>query len=97
MAYKPRQQQDAESADPGKKLYSKMVRMFREGYISVVVYKNKYARKTFYDIVFFRKVKVNGKSEWRRGANFKPTDMPDLAVLLPEVEAFCDSLPDANT
>lgn len=65
-----------------------MVRMFREGFISICVYKNVYEHKTFYDVVIYRKIKVNGGYDYKRGANLKPSDLPDLAKLLAEVQDF---------
>lgn len=65
-----------------------MVRMFREGYLSVCVYKNVYERKTFYDVVIYRKIKTNGGYDYKRGANLKSTDLPVLLKLLVEVMDF---------
>lgn len=79
------------SAKHGRKLYSKMVRMFREGFVSIVVYKNAHERACYYDVVIYRKVKVNGKNEYRRGANFKPSDMPALISLMTEVDVYLSS------
>jgi len=77
----------------GKKLYGKRVRMFREGYLSVLVYKNVYEQRTFYDWVIYRKIRVNGKSIYKRGTNLKPCDIPDLEVLLSEVKQFLQAIP----
>jgi hypothetical protein len=74
----------------GDKRYSQLVRMFKEGYISVCIYKNVYDRKTFYDTVICRKIKQtsNGAPVYKRGANLKPSDIPHLLTLLPEVMDF---------
>lgn len=76
----------------GKKLYSKMSRMFREGFVSVVIYKNKYANACFFDIVIYRKIKQNGKPDWKRGANLKPSDIPDTIKLLKEADIYLKSI-----
>ena len=72
----------------GKKKYSGLVRMFREGYLSLCIYKSVYEHKTFYDIAVYRKIKVNGRHEYRRGTNYKPSDLPLLRQLLGEAEEF---------
>jgi hypothetical protein len=71
--------------------------MFREGFLSVCVYKNVYERKTFYDIVVYRKIKdSNGSFDYRRGTNLKPTDLPILRNLIKEAEDFLTSLESEN-
>lgn len=80
----------------GDKKYSRLLRVFREGYISVVVYKNCHEYRTFFDTVIFRKIKVkcNGKrdlhngSMYKRGANLKPEDLPIVIRLLIEAAEF---------
>lgn len=69
----------------GRKKYGRLVRMFREGFISVAVYKNVFEKRTFYDIVIYRKIRVGSGYDYRRGANLKPADIPALIILLNEV------------
>lgn len=66
--------------------------MFREGFISICVYKNVYEHRTFYDTVIYRKIKLNGGYDYKRGANLKPTDLPVLLKLLVEVQDFLDAI-----
>jgi hypothetical protein len=81
----------------GKKKYGRMVRMFREGYLSVCIYKNVFERKTFYDIVIYRKIKgSNGEYDYRRGTNLKPSDLPVLLTLVAEARDFLTSLESEN-
>lgn len=96
MAFE-KDQRSAEEEDlnkrPGRKKYGRLVRMFREDYLSVCVYKNVHERRTFYDVVIFRKIKVNGGGyDYKRGANLKPVDVPVLAKLLVEVQDFLGTL-----
>jgi hypothetical protein len=80
----------------GQKRYGRLVRMFREGYVSVCIYQNVFEKQAFHDVVIFRKIKMNGYSDYKRGANLKPSDIPDLLILLKEVEDYFKSI-DANT
>lgn len=79
----------AEEAPIGDKKFGRLVRMFREGYLSLCIYKNVYENRTFYDIVVYRKIKRSGhvpkdgpRFEYKRGTNLKPTDIPALQMLL---------------
>jgi hypothetical protein len=77
----------------GKLKFSRMVRMFREGFLSVTVYKTAYERATFHDVVIYRKVRVRGGNfDYRRGANLKPSDIPVLQKLLVEVNDYFKAL-----
>jgi len=76
----------------GDKRYGRMVRMFREGYLSLCIYKNVYEKRVFYDIVIYRKIKVNGKLDYKRGANLKPSDILVLVVLLKEADGYLNSI-----
>jgi len=62
--------------------------MFREGFLSICVYKNVYEKRTFFDVVVYRKIKTNGGYDYKRGTNLKPTDLPVLSKLLTEVQDF---------
>lgn len=81
-------EEESLEGDPGRKRYGRMSRMFREGYLSVCVYKNVYERRTFFDIVIYRKIKLTEGYNYKRGANLKPTDLPVLEKLLGEVQDF---------
>jgi len=70
----------------GRKKYGRLVRMFREGFISVAIYKNVFEKRTFFDIVIYRKIRVGDGYDYRRGANLKPADIPALIILLREVD-----------
>jgi len=75
----------------GAKKYGRLVRMLRDGYLSICIYKNVHERKTFYDIVLYRKIKVNGVVTYKRGTNLKPSDLPHLRVLIQGAEEFLAS------
>lgn len=75
----------------GDKKYSRMVRMLRKDFMSVCIYKNVFEYRTFYDTVCYRKIKVHGKAEYKRGANLKPTDLLILAELLEEAHDLIES------
>ena len=81
----------------GRKKFGKMVRMFREGYLSVLIYKNVYEKRTFYDVVVYRKVKSNGVAKYRRGANLKPSDISCLQTLLEEANHYLESIGEIDT
>lgn len=79
--------------DPGDKRYGRIMRMLREGFLSVCIYKNVHQNKTFYDIVVYRKVKSgNDDYQWKRGTNLKPSDLPHLIVLLTAAEEYLKAL-----
>jgi hypothetical protein len=43
----------------------------------------------YYDVVIYRRVRdKTGDQVWRRGANLKPTDLPDLLELLGEIAQY---------
>lgn len=83
---------------PGKKLYQKLLRVFKQGYLSIALYKNVHENRIFYDTVIYRKVgiKLNGEPDWRRGASLKPFDIIDLQELLVDVKQFLDVIPDMD-
>ena len=70
------------------KNYSRRLRMYKDGYLSVCVYLNVLGSEKFYDIVIYRKIRSNGSSEYKRGANLKPSDLPVLQRLLAEAQQF---------
>ena len=66
---------------------SEQIKIFREDYVSVSIYRNTYDAKVYYDIVPNRLIWVrqddgSKKREWKRGANFKPADLFALVRLL---------------
>ena len=85
-------EESIEAIDPGKKRYGRLVRMFREGYLAIHIYKNVHENRTFYDIVILRKIKKDGKQEYVRGANLKPSDLPALEVLTKAARDFIESV-----
>lgn len=77
----------------GAKKYGRLLRMYREGCLSVCVYENAYVKKTFYDIVIFRKTRdKTGSYSYRRGTNLKYHDLSDLIVLLKAAKEYLASL-----
>lgn len=91
MAFKQNKEESKEKSlnGHGPKKYSRMVRMYKEGYISVAIYKNVYEKKTYFDIVIYRKIRLpDGSNDFKRGANLKPEDLPILADLLDEANDY---------
>jgi len=86
-------EESLEVVDPGRKKYGRLVRMFREGYLAVHIYKNVHENRVFYDIVILRKIKVKqSKQEYVRGANLKPSDLSALLVLTQAAEEYMKSV-----
>lgn len=85
-----------EKINLGEKKYGRLERMFRDGYVAVLVYVNVYVNKTFYDIVITRKIKRNDKQEYVRGANLKPDDIDSLVVLLNAAKDYISSVRSNN-
>lgn len=72
--------------------YSRRVRMFREGYLSVCIFKNVMeSGDTHYDTVVYRKIGRGTSAKWRRGTALKPTDLGILAQLLSAANDFFKS------
>lgn len=73
--------------------FSRILKTSNQGYVSVSVYLDHRAGRTFYDIVIYRKVrdKTTGASTWKRGANLKPTDIPSLVYVLQEIQAYLEA------
>jgi hypothetical protein len=54
-----------------------LLKIFREDFVSVCIYRHANNGRIFYDIVPCRQIRVKGgKKVWKRGANFKPGDLP---------------------
>ena len=83
-----KEEKEVNSSQFGRKKYSRLVRMFKEGYLSVAIYKNAYERRTFYDVVIYRKIKTPKGYAYRRGTNLKPSDVSDLLILLREANEY---------
>lgn len=93
MAFAENKAESEEAVDPGEKRYGQMVRMLREGFLSVCIYKNVHQNRTFFDIVIYRKVKDGKDSfKWKRGTNLKPTDLSHLVTLLVAAEEYLKAL-----
>lgn len=72
--------------------FSRRVRMYREGYVSVCVYLNvRRDGKEFYDTVIYRKIKNGNGDKWERGANLKPSDLPVIIKLLDEANEYLEA------
>jgi hypothetical protein len=70
---------------------TELVSIFREDYVSVTVYRNTVDAAVYYDIVVSRLIWQRGpdgskRREWKRGANFKPDDLPKIRRLLEQAE-----------
>jgi hypothetical protein len=69
--------------------FSRLIKTLSQGYLSVSVYLNVVGGHDYYDVVIHRRVKARGGEQvWKRGANLKPTDLPDLLELLGEVQTY---------
>lgn len=65
--------------------FTRLLKVRHKGFLSVCVYLNSIGGTKYYDVVIRRRVKrKGGEQEWVRGANLKPTDLPDLLQLLEE-------------
>lgn len=72
--------------------YSRRVRMFKEGFISVHVFLNVTDDgREFYDTVIYRKIKSGDSYKHVRGTNLKPQDIPVVIKLLEEAEFYLDA------
>lgn len=72
--------------------FTRRVRMYKEGYLSVHVYLNVDSDgRKFYDTVIYRKIKKGDGFDHVRGANLKPSDIPVLLKLLSEVNEFLEA------
>lgn len=78
-----------------QKKYSRLLRKYKEGYVSVSVYLNVNGDgKRYYDTVIHRKIrnsKMPDGIEWKRGTNLKPQDLPILERLLGEARLFLEA------
>lgn len=75
-----------------EKKYARRLCVFQEGYLSVQVFKNVRENKSvYYDTVIYRKVSTAKGSEWRRGANLKPSDLALLIKLLGNADDYLRS------
>ncbi len=79
------------AAPPGK--VGERLKMLREGFLSVCIFRNIDHGMLFYDTVIYRKVRQpDGTSRWVRGANYKPSDLPVLGRLVRDAEIFLQDL-----
>ena len=79
-----------------RRRYSKRVRSYKEGYISVSIYLNVTDERRHYDTVIFRKIKSGRGFEWKRGTNYKPGDLPVIVRLLNEAHEFLKTVEDCE-
>lgn len=69
--------------------FSRLIKTLSQGYISISIYLNVIQGHDYYDVVIHRRVKQKGGEQiWKRGANLKPTDIPDILELLEEVKTY---------
>ena len=62
--------------------YSRRLRMYKEGFLSVCIYVNIMENgDKYYDTVFFRKIGKGKNAKFKRGTSLKPTDLPNLLSL----------------
>lgn len=76
---------------------SEQIKILREDYVSISIYRNVVDDKTYYDIVPARLIYVrqedgSKKRVWKRGANFKPDDIPRLIRLLLQAAELLSNL-----
>lgn len=72
--------------------YSRQLKQFKKGYMSVTLYLNRANGTKYYDTVIHRRCKRNNKQEYIRGANLKPDDVADLIELLKDVSVYLSGL-----
>lgn len=66
-----------------------IIAKFSSGFLLLNVYLNITDDGTsYYDTVLYRKIRSNGHTEYKRGANLKPTDLADAILLLGEAQKF---------
>ena len=68
---------------------SEQIKILREDHVSISIYRNTIDEKVYYDIVpcrliYIRQSDGSRKRVWKRGANFKPEDIPKLMETGPE-------------
>jgi hypothetical protein len=81
----------ADNGLPGRS--GQRIKMFRDGYLSVCIFRNIDHGQLFYDTVIYRKIKESdGQSRWIRGANFKPADLDTLARLIRDASTYLEDL-----
>ena len=67
------------------------VARFERGHIQVATYLNETPGGSYYDVVIYRKIRVDGKMLYRRGANLKPDDLPLVISLLQQAAEYIES------
>jgi len=81
--------------------FTEQIKIFREDYVSVVIYRNITGGKCYYDIVPYRLIwerQQTGekKRKWKRGTNYKPKDCLKLARLLTQANELLESPEELN-
>jgi hypothetical protein len=81
--------------------FTEQIKIFRDDYVSVVIYRNITNGKMYYDIVPYRLIweRQHGgekKRKWKRGTNFKPGDCLKLAGLLVEADMLLNNPEELN-
>lgn len=74
----------------GTPRYSRLLKTYTQGYLSICIYLNVVQGCDYYDIVIHRRIRdrQTGQQVWRRGANLKPTDLTDACELLQEAREY---------
>ena len=62
--------------------FENAIRVFRDGWLAVAIFKNDYREQTYYDSVIFRRIRLSNRYGWVRGANMKHEDLKQLVPLL---------------
>ncbi len=74
---------------PARVKYSRRVRMYKEGFLSVCVYMNVMDNgDKHYDTVIYRKIGRGSSSKFKRGTSLKPTDLLPLISLAKAAHEF---------
>lgn len=64
------------------------VKLFKDRYVAVVVYRNPHPDQVYYDTVIWRVV----RGAWRRDAHYRPDDLPKLVLLLNDAANAIDEM-----
>lgn len=74
---------------------TEQIKILREDYVSVSIYRNTVGCKVYYDVVPSRLISVKRpdgtkRRQWSRSANYKPIDLPVLIRLLAQAVRLLD-------
>jgi len=82
--------------------FTEQIKIFREDYVSVVIYRNITGGKCYYDVkpyrlIWERQHDGTRKRKWKGGANFKPNDCPKLIRLFEQAQTLLDNPDELNS